>query len=189
MKIVFSLLLIFLTLVSRAQHQHNMPSMSDSSMKKMTMKKSTSHKTPRKKNVSMNMNRGHKPMPGDSTKPAMKMDMDHNVSKGQTGDTMKHEMNMEGMNMNMTHSFSRNLPMSRDGSGTSWMPDATPMYMYMSMKDKSMIMLHGNIFLRYTKQDLFNKGSRGGHHFDAPNWFMAMYDRYIGKKGLFSATA
>jgi hypothetical protein len=103
------------------------------------------------------------------------------------GDTMKQGMNMD--QMNMSHSFSRNLPMSRDGSGTSWMPDATPMYMYMSMKDKSMFMLHGNIFLRYTRQDVFDRGSRGGHHLDAPNWFMGMYDRYIGQKGLLNVTA
>jgi hypothetical protein len=98
-------------------------------------------------------------------------------------------MNMDQMNMGMSHSFSRNLPMSRDGSGTSWMPDASPMYMYMIMKDKSMFMLHGNIFLRYTKQDLFDKGSRGGHHFDAPNWFMGMWNKYMGTKGLFNASA
>src|SRR3712207_4445339 len=31
----------------------------------------------------------------------------------------------------MNHAFSRNLPMTRNGSGTSWMPDSSPMYMYM----------------------------------------------------------
>ena len=106
---------------------------------------------------------------------------------------MQSMKNMNGMKMHemnmMSHAYSGNLPMSRNGSGTSWMPDASPMYMYMSMKDKSMLMLHGNIFLRYTKQDLFNKGSRGGDHFDAPDWFMAMYDRQVGTKGLFNATA
>ena len=97
-------------------------------------------------------------------------------------------MEMGGMDM-MIHAYSKNLPMSRNGSGTSWMPDASPMYMYMKMKDRSMFMLHGNIFLRYTKQDLFNKGSRGDDHFDAPDWFMAMYNKLIGKKGLLNATA
>ena len=97
-------------------------------------------------------------------------------------------MEMGGMDM-MIHAYSKNLPMSRNGSGTSWMPDASPMYMYMKMKDRSMFMLHGNIFLRYTKQDLFNKGSRGDDHFDAPDWFMAMYNKLIGKKGLLNATS
>ena len=128
-------------------------------------------------------------MMSDTTKPVMKMNMHHDTSMHGMNDTTKHGMNMGQMNMSMSHSFSRNLPMSRDGSGTSWMPDASPMHMYMAMKDKSMFMFHGNIFLRYTKQDVFNNGSRGGHHFDAPNWFMGMYNRYVGTKGLLSATA
>src|SRR5205814_8782275 len=124
-----------------------------------------------------------------TTKPVMKMNMHHDKSMHGMNDTTKHGMTMGQMNMSMSHSFSRNLPMSRDGSGTSWMPDASPMHMYMAMKDKSMFMFHGNIFLRYTKQDVFNNGSRGGPHFDAPNWFMGMYNRYVGTKGLLSATA
>jgi hypothetical protein len=113
--------------------------------------------------------------------------MNHSMAMDHMNDTMKNGMNMG--NMHISHAFSRNLPMSRDGSGTSWMPDASPRYMHMVRKNKSMLMLHGNIFLRYTKQDLFNKGSRGGHHFDAPNWFMGMYNRYVGTKGLFNASA
>jgi len=136
----------------------------------------------------MNMSRHHKHVMSDTMKPGMKMNMRKNMSMGQMNDIMRHGMNMDHMNM-MSHSYSRNLPMGRNGSGTSWMPDANPMYMYMKMENKSMFMIHGNIFLRYTKQDLFDKGSRGGHHFDAPNWFMAMYNRYIGSKGLFNATA
>src|SRR5215212_11814887 len=50
----------------------------------------------------------------------------------------------------MSSSFSKNLPMSRDGSGTSWMPDESPAYMHMIMKKKTMWMFHGNIFIRYT---------------------------------------
>src|ERR1051326_8918033 len=187
MKIIFSLVFLICGIFSHAQHQHNMPAMPDSSMKEMTTKKSTSHKAPRKRNVSVNMSQRHK-LPGDTTKPVMK-NMDHKMAMTQMSDTIEHGMNMEEMSMNMPNSFSINLPMSRDGSGTSWMPDATPMYMYMWMKHRSMLMLHGNIFLRYIKQDLFNIGSRGGHHFDAPNWFMGMYNRYVGAKGLFNATA
>ena len=35
-------------------------------------------------------------------------------------------MDMSGMNMSMNHAFSLNLPMSRNGSGTGWLPDASP---------------------------------------------------------------
>ncbi len=95
-------------------------------------------------------------------------------------------MNMSNMNTQMTHSYSLSLPMNRDGSGTSWSPDNNPMYMLMSMGKKSMWMFHGSFFLRYNTQQLTNNTSRSSSKIDAPNWFMAMYDKQIGKKGLFN---
>lgn len=89
------------------------------------------------------------------------------------------------MDMPMSHSFSPNLPMNRNGSGTGWLPDASPMYGVMLHSKKWMYMIHGNVFLRYTRQDLGNKGSRGDDKFDAPNWFMLMAQRKVGKNGLF----
>lgn len=85
----------------------------------------------------------------------------------------------------MTHAFSLSLPMSRNGSGTGWLPDASPMYGYMLHSEKWMYMFHGNIVGRYTNQDISNKGSRGDEKVDAPNWFMAMGQRKIGSRGLF----
>lgn len=87
----------------------------------------------------------------------------------------------------MTHAYSLNLPMNRNGSGTSWLPDETPMYMYITGK-KAMWMFHGNVFLRYTNTDVFDKGI-GSDKFDAPNWFMAMMNKRIGKKGLLTTKA
>jgi hypothetical protein len=84
----------------------------------------------------------------------------------------------------MSHSFSINLPMNRNGSGTSWLPDASPMYGYMWHTPKWMFMAHGNIVLRYNSQDITSKGSRGDSKVDAPNWFMLMGQRRIGEKGL-----
>lgn len=89
------------------------------------------------------------------------------------------------MKMQMNSGLSLNLPMNRDGSGTAWLPDASPMYGIMLNSGKWMYMLHGNIAPRFTSQDFTNKGSRGGNDFDAPNWFMAMAQRQIGQKGLF----
>lgn len=88
----------------------------------------------------------------------------------------------------MSHLYSLNLPMNRNASGTAWLPDETPMYMYMTGK-KAMWMFHGNIFLRYTHTDVFGSGSRGDGKFDAPNWFMAMTSKPVGKRGLLSARA
>lgn len=100
-----------------------------------------------------------------------------------SADTMGHQMNMQAP---MSHAYSLNLLMNRNGSGTSWLPDASPMYSIMIHSKKWMYMIHGNVFLRYTKQDIGNKGSRGDDKFDAPNWFMVMAQRKVGKNGLFN---
>ena len=86
---------------------------------------------------------------------------------------------------NMSHSFSLNLPMTRNGSGTGWSPDAAPMYGQMYHSQNWMYMLHYNLFIRYNKQDLTDKGSRGDEMVDAPNWLMFMGQRQVGEKGLF----
>lgn len=86
---------------------------------------------------------------------------------------------------NMSHSFSLNLPMNRNGSGTAWSPDASPMYGQMNHSKKWMYMLHYSLFIRYNKQDLTDKGTRGDAMVDAPNWLMFMGQRKVGNKGLF----
>lgn len=89
----------------------------------------------------------------------------------------------------MSHAFSLNLPMNRNGSGTGWLPDSTPMFGYMIHTKKWMYMFHGNVFFRYNNQDITNKGTRGNKKWDAPNWLMAMGQRKVGKKGLFHFNA
>lgn len=92
---------------------------------------------------------------------------------------------MHHHNTNMSSAFSLNLPMNRNGSGTGWLPDTSPMYGKMYHSKKWMYMLHGNLFLRYNNQDIGNKGSRGGSEIDAPNWLMFMGQTKIGRNGLF----
>ena len=92
----------------------------------------------------------------------------------------------------MTHSLSRNLPMNRNGSGTSWHPDNTPMYAYMSQPsgNKWSYMLHYAVYLRYTNQNSNNPEKRGSaSQFGAPNWFMGMAQRKVGQRGLFQVRA
>lgn len=110
----------------------------------------------------------------DTTRQDRQMQMNH-------GDHQMSDTEMPPM----SHAFSLNLPMNRNGSGTGWLPDASPMYGYMLHSKKWMYMFHGNIFLRYTNQDVGNKGTRGDSKFDAPNWFMAMGQRRVGERGLF----
>ncbi len=82
-----------------------------------------------------------------------------------------HEMQME-----MHSSIDLADPMTREGSGTSWLPDSSPMYGRMFMFDGDMLMLHGTIFPRYTNVST----RRGDDRIDAPNWFMAMYSHPLG---------
>ena len=89
-----------------------------------------------------------------------------------------HEMHME-----MHSSIDLAEPMSREGSGTSWLPDSSPMYARMFMFDDNMLMLHGAIFPRYTNVST----RRGDDRIDAPNWFMAMFSHPLGDSAQFGA--
>lgn len=108
----------------------------------------------------------------------------HQMHSDSTAEQMIHRVDET-----MSHSFSRHLPMSRNGSGTAWLPDNSPMYGYMLHTERWMYMLHGNIFLRYNNQDPGNEGSRGSSKFDAPNWFMGMGQTKVGTRGLFRFSA
>ena len=68
-------------------------------------------------------------------------------------------------------------PMSREGSGTSWIPDSSPMYGRMFMFGDDMLMLHGAIFPRYTNVTT----RRGDDRIDAPNSIMAMFSHSLGE--------
>jgi len=89
----------------------------------------------------------------------------------------------------MSNAFSLNLPMNRNGSGTAWLPDNSPMFGYMLHSKKWMYMIHGSIFLTYNKQDIGDVGTRGDAKFYAPNWLMAMGQTQIGQRGLFRFSA
>ena len=102
------------------------------------------------------------------------------VAEQVCGQNMEH---MEHMSMRMPSAFSLNLPMTRNGSGTSWLPDASPMYGYMVHAGDWMFMFHGDIFPRYNHQDLSRKGSRGGEKWDAPDMLMAMGQRKMDITG------
>ncbi len=73
---------------------------------------------------------------------------------------------------------------ARDGSGTSWVPDQTPMHAISTMKGSWHLMFHDNVFVQFTKTG----GARGDDHFGSVNWFMGMAQRDLGK-GQFSVRA
>jgi len=94
-----------------------------------------------------------------------------------------HEHGGHEMHMEMHSSIDIADPMSREGSGTSWLPDSSPMYARMFMFDDNMLMLHGAIFPRYTNVST----RRGDDRIDAPNWIMAMYSHPLGDSAQFGA--
>jgi hypothetical protein len=90
----------------------------------------------------------------------------HPMSHSEHAEHVEHAHEME-----MHSSVNVADPMNRESSGTSWIPDSSPMYGRMFMFDGDMLMLHGAIFPRYTNVTT----RRGDDRIDAPNWIMAMY--------------
>ena len=94
----------------------------------------------------------------------------HSMEKPAQHDHTIHEMRMQS-SINLTD------PMTREGSGTSWLPDSSPMYGRMFMFGDDMLMLHGAIFPRYTNVST----RRGDDRIDAPNWIMGMFSHPLGE--------
>jgi heavy metal-binding protein len=87
------------------------------------------------------------------------------------------------MQMEMHSTIDLADPMSREASGTSWIPDSSPMYGRMFMFGENMLMLHGAIFPRYTNVST----RRGDDRIDAPNWFMGMYSHPLWNNAQFGS--
>jgi hypothetical protein len=180
----YALIIVMLIMISSrnsfAQEMKGMPMRSKSHADSTTRKKSVK-KTTAGTQITNHEMKGMGMSSGTSKK--------HTAQNG-AHDTMgmhhaaEHNMEMGAMN-SMPHAYSLNLPMNRNGSGTGWLPDASPMYGYMFHRDKWMYMLHGNLFLRYNSQDVTGRGSRGASKFDAPDWLMFMGQRQVGNNGLF----
>ena len=95
----------------------------------------------------------------------------------------EHEDEKMQMAMEMNSTINLADPMSREGSGTSWIPDSSPMYGRMFMFGENMLMLHGAIFPRYTNVST----RRGDDRIDAPNWFMGMFSRPLWNNAQFGS--
>lgn len=94
------------------------------------------------------------------------------------GDSMQHSPGMQGMS-GMMLQRPLGLTMLREGSGTSWLPDATPMYARHFREGTWELMLHGNAFLQYDKQG-YGDNRRGDSQFGSVNWGMLMAGRNVG---------
>jgi hypothetical protein len=67
--------------------------------------------------------------------------------------------------------------MAREGSGTSWLPDASPIYALHAQKGAWTLMLHENAFLQW----LYESGERGDDQLGSVNWVMGMARRPLGR--------
>src|SRR5215510_9562721 len=61
------------------------------------------------------------------------------------------------------------IPMTREGSGTAWLPDESPMRAVHFQAGSWRLMLHGNVFAGYDRQ-----GGDVGDAFLSVNWLMVM---------------
>jgi hypothetical protein len=111
-----------------------------------------------------------------------KEDMSH-ASHAMPEHDQEHEHERMPMGMEMHSTINLADPMNREGSGTSWIPDSSPMYGRMFMFGESMLMLHGAIFPRYTNVST----RRGDDRIDAPNWFMGMFSRPLWTNAQFGS--
>jgi hypothetical protein len=88
-------------------------------------------------------------------------------------DSAETGMQHEGMDMS---AGPLGIGMHREGSGTSWQPDASPVYALHSMAGPWELMLHGNVFAQY-----IDEGSeRGDSQLGLVNWFHGMASRSVG---------
>jgi hypothetical protein len=107
-----------------------------------------------------------------------------------TSDGHPHELLLmsDGM-MDIRVGYARNnfIAMGQMGSGTSWQPTTTPMYMWSKVLDKWLLFIHADAKLGVNSQG----GPRGVTKFESQNWVMPMAFRRVGRgtlqlRGMFS---
>ncbi len=105
---------------------------------------------------------------------------DNNSDDGNDEEEEKDHMSLK----DMRNSYSLELPMNRNGSGTGWNPDKAPMYSYNIYTHKWLFMLHGDMFLRYNNQDALKTGPLHTEQYDITNMFVITGQRQSGLDGL-----
>ena len=117
------------------------------------------------------------PMPRMTTAPSRGMDMS-SMRYNAGGVMSMYGMTKSGMHMDpstmdpgtMASTTDIGTPMTREGSGTSWMPDAGTMYAHMFGKGDDMEMTHGALWGRF----IHTATARGADALVAPGWLMYM---------------
>ena len=129
----------------------------------------------------MNMPGMNMPTPGASPSPGGMQNM-KGMNMGSGGGmnmNMGPLMVMHGdeMGIRVGSSDSNVLSMGQMGSGTSWQPQTSPMYMMHKMKGDWLLMFHYNAIVGLNAQG----GPRGATKFESANWFMPMAFHKLGR--------
>ncbi|HEX8650169.1 MAG TPA: hypothetical protein VF708_04960 [Pyrinomonadaceae bacterium] len=131
----------------------------------------------------------HKGQPTGTKDPTHDMDssgMTHSDSGSVDEDSLM-VMSGEQMDIRVGASQTSSIPMGQMGSGTSWQPSTTPMYMWYERAGSWLLFFHGDMKLGVNAQG----GPRGATKVESQNWFMPMAFRRLGKgtlqlRGMFS---
>lgn len=96
-------------------------------------------------------------------------------------------MSGEEMDIRVGASKRNSIAMGQMGSGTSWQPATTPMFMWYKSVGEWLVFLHGDMKLGVNHQG----GPRGITKFESQNWIMPMAFRRLGRgtlqlRGMFS---
>ncbi len=106
----------------------------------------------------------------------LKSTINHDHHNSDQGDSME---GMDGMDSHSMHGFLGADPMTREASGTSWLPDATPHKGLHFMADQWSLMVHGFVNGALDRQD----GGRGANKIFSTSMGMLMASRPVGQKG------
>jgi hypothetical protein len=121
----------------------------------------------------------------DTAMPGMKMSGTGRISSSDPNALMI--MAGQQMDIRVGSSKLNFISMGQMGSGSSWQPSTTPMYMYVKVMDKWLLFIHGEAKLGVNSQG----GPRGVTKFESMNWIMPMAFRRVGQgtlqlRGMFS---
>src|SRR5262249_46262250 len=86
------------------------------------------------------------------------------------------EQHQQGASAQEPEHAEPDMQMGREGSGTSWLPDRTPMYAIHWQRGEWQLMAHENAFIQF----LHESGDRGDDQFGSINWVMGMAQRKVG---------
>jgi hypothetical protein len=90
-------------------------------------------------------------------------------------------MGMPGMSDSTTRMVGvLSIPMSRDASGTSWLPDASPMMANHFSAGSWDFMFHYRAFVYYDRQNDAERSQRGDDQIGSVNWAMLMAAHQLG---------